>query len=661
MKYPRILSHLLLLNGLLSLYLTGEISLFIFLLPLFAYILRFFPGYEKVENFIEEKFGYITFILIGIFLSVLYFKITTVLHAVANFIILTSIFRILGPQSPRQLYQVILISLFEMLSSVTLTGEIYISLFLLLHIFLSPWALLFVFASSKEGGEEIIYASRKFLFFSFMMLLLVGSLLFTSLIFILFPRVTFSIFKPLVLEKKFISAFSDTVEIGETGRILERAPVVMRLVPEGSVKKGDYFYLRGLAFDLYEGGRWTNSKPSTRLLKGEGGKFSLPFFQGKEKDLSFIVYFEEFFSDKIFYTYSTVQVEINTPHIYYEGNGVLKFPENRFPLKYKLKMGNDFFLKEEGEEKAYLQIPPQVRDDLVDFIERNFGSFFSVEDITEFFRKNYRYSLEAKRSDFAIDPVIDFLKNTKEGNCELFASATALLLRAKGVPSRLVGGFLVHEWNDVGEYFLVRERNAHTWVEYFDGYYWKPVDTTPYTEIIKFKGSSSIFRDLADAVKLLWIEYILEYSLEKQMKAVERLKKERWENLYPLYRRVRKSMKNLIPFLIPLFLLLIFFYKYLRDFSLSGFSRGKNEDYIYSFYKKLLREIERKTSMVKKESETPLQFVGRVKNFFPPDIYEELMVITWKFYEYYYGGRVWKNSLKSLERVKGKIENLKRR
>lgn len=66
-----------------------------------------------------------------------------------------------------------------------------------------------------------------------------------------------------------------------------------------------------------------------------------------------------------------------------------------------------------------------------------------------------------------IDPVEKFLVQRRQGHCEYFATALAMLLRHVGIPCRLVVGYKTDEWNDVGQYFTVRQLHAHTWVEVF--------------------------------------------------------------------------------------------------------------------------------------------------------------------------------------------------
>src|SRR5205814_260813 len=80
-------------------------------------------------------------------------------------------------------------------------------------------------------------------------------------------------------------------------------------------------------------------------------------------------------------------------------------------------------------------------------------------------------------------PLLDFLFRQKLGYCTYFASAMAMVARAHGVPARLVAGYRVSEWSPVGGEFVVREKNAHAWVEAWVGGEWRTYDPTPMTEL----------------------------------------------------------------------------------------------------------------------------------------------------------------------------------
>ena len=74
-----------------------------------------------------------------------------------------------------------------------------------------------------------------------------------------------------------------------------------------------------------------------------------------------------------------------------------------------------------------------------------------------------------------------FLEGEGGGHCELFATGLALMLRMRGVPCRVATGYAVHEWDGERRCFVVRQRDAHAWVEVFDRSQrrWQAVDATP--------------------------------------------------------------------------------------------------------------------------------------------------------------------------------------
>jgi hypothetical protein len=76
----------------------------------------------------------------------------------------------------------------------------------------------------------------------------------------------------------------------------------------------------------------------------------------------------------------------------------------------------------------------------------------------------FTYATTLRKEDVKADPVEDFLLNTRSGNCELFATSLALLLRAVDVPAQYVSGYKGWELDDDGN-LVIRRRHAHAWVE----------------------------------------------------------------------------------------------------------------------------------------------------------------------------------------------------
>ena len=81
------------------------------------------------------------------------------------------------------------------------------------------------------------------------------------------------------------------------------------------------------------------------------------------------------------------------------------------------------------------------------------------------FSGEFQYSTEAVSRDPDLDPVVDFLTKSRKGHCEYFATALALLLRCRGIPTRIVIGYKTEEFNTLGGFYQARQRDAHAWVE----------------------------------------------------------------------------------------------------------------------------------------------------------------------------------------------------
>jgi hypothetical protein len=125
------------------------------------------------------------------------------------------------------------------------------------------------------------------------------------------------------------------------------------------------------------------------------------------------------------------------------------------------------------------------------------------------------------------DPLDQFLFVKKRGHCEYFASSFAILLRVAGVPSRLVGGYLGGEYNDIGGYYVVSDDMAHVWVEaYINGQGWTRIDPSSFAS--NFAGRDEALharfirrlRMYLDAVNYYWNAAVISYDLDRQLQVV---------------------------------------------------------------------------------------------------------------------------------------------
>jgi hypothetical protein len=106
--------------------------------------------------------------------------------------------------------------------------------------------------------------------------------------------------------------------------------------------------------------------------------------------------------------------------------------------------------------------------------------FDVVMALTTYLQRSFRYTLDLPRVPTGRDPVDWFLFDVKTGYCEQFATAEILMLRSLGIPARLATGYATGDYDPVLNQAVVRERDAHAWVEvFFAGHGWVPVDPTP--------------------------------------------------------------------------------------------------------------------------------------------------------------------------------------
>jgi len=133
--------------------------------------------------------------------------------------------------------------------------------------------------------------------------------------------------------------------------------------------------------------------------------------------------------------------------------------------------------------------------------------------------RRFRYTLD-NPSGRAANPLEDFLDRTQAGHCEYFASAMALMLRARGVPARVVNGFRLGPWIPEGGYFRVSQDQAHSWVEYWDQGRWHMADPTPASAGLGPGGGPLALDTLSrwlDTLRYHWDRHVVRFSDEDQV------------------------------------------------------------------------------------------------------------------------------------------------
>ncbi len=261
------------------------------------------------------------------------------------------------------------------------------------------------------------------------------------------------------------TGFSDQMFLGDMAGMLQSDTVVMRL------RGGAPPLLRGAVFTGYAAGIWEVDREPMGLEVLETPTLS----GGRRIEIE-----NARKSKRYFLPLGARDVAVSSG--IYERDAMRI---HRASLGFEAK--RIWFYEGEGPEPLAaraidLQIPRRIKPALVELlhtwgIENNEDPRARVEAMVERLTRDYRYSLDYDRRPHA-DPVLDFLLRSREGHCEYFASALALLARASGIPARVVGGYRVVESSPFG-YAVVRERHAHSWVEVWLDGHWVTADPTP--------------------------------------------------------------------------------------------------------------------------------------------------------------------------------------
>ena len=257
-------------------------------------------------------------------------------------------------------------------------------------------------------------------------------------------------------------------------------------------------YWVGQLYDYYNGDLWTASeamKRQRKLRKSEYYSRTIPQRITIEKWVSSVL-FSAYRVDYI--TPDTVQqlpLDSNFFHYWFKEKSVLP----ALPFSYVaysevestevLKHRNRIWM-EYVSPKIYLQLPskeitPRVRSLAAHIIRNIDDPYKKAIALRDFLRNNYKYQMISKRTPAGREAVDFFLFELREGHCEYFASAMAVLARICGLPSRVATGFSPGNYNALTKMFDVHEYHAHAWTQvYIEKYGWLTLDATPPGSII---------------------------------------------------------------------------------------------------------------------------------------------------------------------------------
>ena len=349
-----------------------------------------------------------------------------------------------------------------------------------------------------------------------------------------------------------VSGFSDMVELGRPGFISQSSTPVLDL----TITNRDGFnigsedtppvYLRGAVLGEYDAGRWNRSpvmrsplQSRTRLIPPNTSLRPRGRVDTTEWDQQFTI---------------SIRSSNNGPSYLFAPWKTVEFRILDEPMRVGLDFERGIFLKdgiggkldyavrsintefetigfEEFDRRSSViptTIEPEIvqlaRDILVDSGIEPDASLRPISDdriamsvIERHLRAQYTYTLDAQPVPAGEDATKWFLFERRAGHCEFYASALALMARAVGIPARVLTGYIVSDYNAMTGQYVVRESNAHAWVEaQIAPGHWRTFDGTPPAVFHSIhEPDPSIWRSVLKAyesIEFLWVRSVVGYD-----------------------------------------------------------------------------------------------------------------------------------------------------
>jgi hypothetical protein len=359
-------------------------------------------------------------------------------------------------------------------------------------------------------------------------------LLFTSIaavpVFFLLPRVTAAGFGGSESVKAF-AGFSDSVKLGGIGTIQLNDAIVMRVRIENEPPRNIHW--RGIALDTFDGQYWSRSKTAIREPRSRNDRdlIQVDNVHSQEGLTLQTVYLEPLDTPVIFGLYRMVGIQGNFQVLYRDTAGAITYQRTGERVNYKVLSDTNTpdpqALRGDGspyphDVENYLQLPNNL-DPRIEQLARSVTAdssnrYDAAVTVENYLQNSFGYTLEQKAG--GRDPLADFLFNVREGHCEYFATSMAIMLRTQGIATRVVNGFQPGEYNETADVYVVRQRNAHSWVEVnFPGTdSWVTFDPTPPAgqNNVPAAGISEQIRKYAEALETFWIQYFVAFDNQEQ-------------------------------------------------------------------------------------------------------------------------------------------------
>ena len=352
-----------------------------------------------------------------------------------------------------------------------------------------------------------------------------GILIITAGLFLIVPR-TARMAAMLFPNAPRLTGFSNVVDLGGFGKISRDDRPVMHILPYSRALPADLKW-RGAALSHFDGRRWLEPPlPGRPIPTVHGYAEVADEFQRARRDGHRLIYRVDLQNSGTGALFIAGVPEF----INIDARNLVATPENAFrvfgpfneTLRYEVSAHSGPPLPSSltpAERNRFLDLP--LVDIRIYALARAWSGDGDALDralrIQSHLQRDFKYTLDGPERP-ARDPLADFLFVRKEGYCEYFASAMAVMLRSEGIPARVATGFQSGYFNDVSGLYVVRASDAHAWVEaWIEGLGWTTFDPTPPSGRT---GTASLFSRIdmyLDAADHTWQEWVVSYDLGHQV------------------------------------------------------------------------------------------------------------------------------------------------
>lgn len=377
--------------------------------------------------------------------------------------------------------------------------------------------------------------------------------------FVLVPRLP-PLWNLKVEQQQGKTGMSDSMAPGEVSRLSRQSDLAFRVEFDGEVPPPPLRYWRGLTYGLFDGRRWSQATPPA-LDRREYVRFSGDVSPG---------WYMQLLSDRgdPAWQYRVVMERTGRQWLYAMSVPFSDKPDVGLARDLRLVRRTEIETTYDYRVTSYLA--PAAREGLEDW-EREFYIALPEESNpraramaqqwrgesgsdAEFANRILRW-LNEEKFYYTLEPpllshhtVDDFLFRTRRGFCEHYASSFAFLLRAAGIPARIVAGYQGGELNPLGNHLLVRQYDAHVWVEaWLPEQGWFEFDPTAAVAPARIEqgleqalagfneqvesGLAAAFRSnpllarlgyLRDYIEFGWAKWVLGYNQQSQLEFLSR-------------------------------------------------------------------------------------------------------------------------------------------